>query len=121
MLKVYSSEINIFFIKNGDNHGELLRINRGCKKRLNLYKVLQDKSPSELSKLNVAFVSIQLKKNEEAKILLDSIHSPLLEQRKYLFYGTMAEYFKNTDQIGLAIGSLNSALAIVNITAEKNT
>ncbi len=89
-------------------------------KILALLKILIKKTPSPLTKLNTAFVLIQLKNFEEAKHILDSINPNILEQRKYLFYGTKAEYFQNTGDLPRAIECLMEAISSVTNESEKN-
>ncbi|WP_339715509.1 sigma-70 family RNA polymerase sigma factor [uncultured Kriegella sp.] len=83
------------------------------------YQSLDKLQNSSFTSLNIAIVLLQLQRNDEALKVLSEIDPDQLEQRAYLFYGTQAEYYKNTNEIGKAIDSLDKALQMVSNSSEK--
>lgn len=86
---------------------------------LHLYKCLYAIQHDPLIQLNVAIVLIQLERNEEALFLLKEIKPEVLEQRSYLYYGVMSEYYKNIGHIQEALSFLDQALENVSNEVEK--
>ncbi|UWX54090.1 sigma-70 family RNA polymerase sigma factor [Maribacter litopenaei] len=86
---------------------------------LQLYKTLYNFNNSPYTLLNQSIVLIQLSKTKEARELLDNINPDKLEQRSYLYYGTMAEcYFLEKDYIQ-ALSFINEALKKVLNKSER--
>lgn len=88
-------------------------------KILALYRILEEKNSSTLSVLNVAFVLLQMERNDEALKKLESINPDKLEQRSYLYYGTKAEYYTRIGENRKAIECLDIAIESANNQAEK--
>ena len=83
------------------------------------YERLYELQPHSLSLLNKAFVFIQLERFEEAKATLDGLEMKDLEQRAYLYYGTLAEYYIQLGQKEQALTAIDQAIAAVTNKAEK--
>ena len=82
-------------------------------KILKYNKILHENYPSNYTALNLAVVYLQLHKPEEAKKIIDNIDFLKLENRVYLYYGIIAEYY-------LAIGNQKLADDFLDLTI-KNT
>lgn len=67
---------------------------------LTWYSKLYELQPSSFALLNMAIVHLQMNALNEAKEILDDLESDALGQRKYLYWGSLAEYFvKRGDNI----------------------
>jgi len=88
-------------------------------KILQYYQQLYTLYKTPFTALNMAIVYLQLHKNNEALNLLQSFKPEELEQRSYLYYGAMAEYYYNIKDRFKAIENLDIALAMVTNKAEK--
>lgn len=86
---------------------------------LKLHTQLLSLNSSPLSTLNIAVAYLQLKKPEKAYELLQTIKAPELNQRAYLYYGTLAEYYLYIGAVNKAITQLDLALNEVKNDAEK--
>ena len=75
--------------------------------------------PGAVTELQIAVVQLQREKFEEAFELLSNINPSDLEQRVYLYYGSLAEYYKRTGRTEEALKSLDDALETVRNDAEK--
>ncbi len=69
------------------------------------------------SKLNAAVVKMELQDFTKAKILLDEISPDSLEQRNYLYYTTLAEWYNRQELHSMALQQLN--IALNNVSNEK--
>ena len=85
----------------------------------NFYEQLYGLQPSAFNLLNIAFVKMQLGELEQAFEILMNMHPKNLEQRAYLFHGTIAEYHLLKNEKEKAIASLNEALKLVKNEAER--
>lgn len=88
-------------------------------KILGWYKQLDDLQSSEVSRLNLAIVNIQLGELTLSREILDQINIDDLGQRAYLFYGCEAEYYKRKDNIVKAQLCLEQAIDKVSNELEK--
>ena len=88
-------------------------------KILSLYTALYDFQPNSMTALNIAMVHILLNQNEKAIQILEQIKPKNLEQKSYLYYGVMAEYYQNLAMPEKANDCLNEALERVNNDTEK--
>lgn len=70
--------------------------------------------------LNKVIVLLQLQNLTEAYELLMKIEPNALEQRAYLYFGTLAEYHISTKETGKAISALEKAILLVSNAAEKS-
>lgn len=80
---------------------------------------LHEIQPTPLTATNMAFVLLQLGQSEEAFRVLKSVNPGKLEQREYLYYGTMAEYYARIGSPKDAVAYLDKAVALVNNESEK--
>ncbi|MEM7185530.1 MAG: sigma-70 family RNA polymerase sigma factor [Bacteroidota bacterium] len=76
-------------------------------------------APGVITSLQLAVVLLQCERWEEALELLESIDPKALEQRSYLYFGSLAEYHLKTGNSTLAIDCLDEALETVQNEAEK--
>lgn len=86
---------------------------------LGFYDQLYKLQYSAFALLNKAIVLIQLERWEEATAVLDEIAPDELEQRAYLYHGTLAELFTQTNQKELALEQYDKAIALVTNEAES--
>ena len=89
------------------------------RKILGWYKKLAELQPSEVARLNMAIVYIQLGELARAREILDRINIIELGQRVYLFYGCLAEYHKRKDNIAEARLCLDEAIVKVSNELER--
>ena len=89
-------------------------------KILNWTVQLYNLQPSALTATSKAFVLLQLNRHDKAYGIINTIDPLRLEQRAYLYYGTMAEYFVKTNDISKAKNYLEKAMNLVTNSAEKN-
>ena len=75
--------------------------------------------PGAVTKLQLAVVQLQREKFEDAFEMLSNIDPSDLEQRVYLYYGSLSEYYKKTGRTEEALKSLENALETVRNEAEK--
>ena len=75
--------------------------------------------PDPMTALNMALVCLQLGELEEADEILRGIEPATLQQRSYLYYGTMAEYYQLKGEWKKAISCLDLALGAVKNEQEK--
>ncbi|MEC3907131.1 sigma-70 family RNA polymerase sigma factor [Tamlana sp. 2201CG12-4] len=83
------------------------------------YQCLNKLQPMPSHVLTMAVVCIQMQDFKMAKVYLDDIKQEDFEQRAYLYYGTMADYFTGTHNLKKAITYLNLALKTVHNTLER--
>ncbi len=88
-------------------------------KILEFYDQLYLHQKSAFTLLSKSIVLLQLEKWQAAKKILDDIAPSDLEQRAYLYHGTMAEYFVKTNQKEMAIQQYDKAIELVTNEAEK--
>lgn len=86
----------------------------------NYYKNMDSIYPMALTRLNMAIVNLQRHKHQDALDLLLSINPNDLEQREYLYYGTMADYNLSIGDKKTAVQHFNNAIKTVNNEAEKD-
>ncbi len=86
---------------------------------LKWYRQMYQLRPSALTALNMIVVYLQLGDLEMAKEMFNKIEPSSLEQRSYLYYGTMAEYHVRTHETDKAVACLELALSTVKNEAEK--
>ncbi len=89
------------------------------KKILQYYQQLYELQPSDLYLMNLAYVYVRLNNATEASTILKKIQPATLEQRSYLYYGTVAELHLLKKEIQKALESLDKAIALVKNEAEK--
>ena len=75
--------------------------------------------PDPMTALNMALVHLQLGELQAAEALFRKIEPASLEQRSYLYYGTMAEYYLMRNEIKQALSCLELALGTVKNESEK--
>ena len=83
------------------------------------YEQLQHVHPSPLNILNLAVIHLQLKEFNLALQLLESVSPNVLEQRAYLYYGLMAEYFHHVDDDAEAVHYLEKAIKMATNNSEQ--
>ncbi len=83
------------------------------------YERLYEIQPAPITLLNIAVVQLQLSNFKAAKDLLAQIVPSKLEQRAYLYHGTLAEYYNKTNDPKKAIDSIDKALELVKNDSEK--
>ena len=86
---------------------------------LKWYRQMYQLRPDPMTALNMALVCLQQKAMEEADEILRGIEPASLQQRSYLYYGTMAEYYQLKGERKKAISCLNLALGAVKNEQEK--
>ena len=84
------------------------------------YERLQDLQPMPITVLNMAVVQIQRNAFDEAFKLLQQITPDSLEQRAYLYHGSMAEFYWHKKMYSEAHKCLDSALSLVTNQFEKD-
>ncbi len=89
------------------------------KEILKHYKQLYQLHKTPFTALNMAIVYLQLQRNKEALAILKEINPKHLEQRKYLYFATMGEYYQNCNAFLKAIDCIDEALTVVTNDAEK--
>ncbi len=80
------------------------------RKILYWYQCLHKLQPMPTHLLTMAVVCMQMQDFKTAKTYLDRIKPEDLEQRSYLLYGTLSDYYCVTQQTDLAIKYINKAL-----------
>lgn len=83
------------------------------------YDELNSIAPSPINLLNQSIAHLQLSNHQEAFDLLQKIKPEHLEQRAYLYYGTLAEYYRTIGDSVSAIKNIDLALSIVTNESEK--
>lgn len=86
---------------------------------LRWYKELHVLRPSPFSLMNMAIAELERGEANNCKDLLDKVEVDGLEQRAYLFYGLLAEYYERTGDSSMAVENLNLAIERVQNKAEK--
>lgn len=86
---------------------------------LKWYQQMYQLRPDPMTALNMAVVHLQLKDVRAAEELFRGIDPASLEQRSYLYYGTMAEYYLMSDETEKALSCLELALGTVKNEMEK--
>lgn len=84
------------------------------------YEAIDYLQPTPSTQLNRAMVYIQMHEFDTARALLDRLDPTTLGQRRYLYHGCFAEYFTETDQLQLALSSLEESIHFVSNELEKN-
>lgn len=87
---------------------------------LALYKKLQEHNPSELGRLNIIIVLIQLKKFDLVGGELPLIDESKLNQRAYLLWATWADFHYRTGDKESALRYMDKAIETVNNELERN-
>lgn len=80
---------------------------------------LLEHHPSDLVRLNLAVVCLKCDGPDAAKQHLEAVDPAALEQRRYLYHGTWAEYWEACGSPEKAIGALEQALACVSNESER--
>ena len=83
-------------------------------KVLKSYEILHDHNPTDYSAMNLAIVLLQLGQCKEAEKILKEINPQQLENRAYLYYGVMAEYY-------IAIDNKKKALELLELTLKHTS
>ncbi len=83
------------------------------------YEKLYALQPLPMTLLNMAIVQLQRNEFESAFLLLQKIKPTDLEQRAYLFYGSLAEYFIKKQDYNNAITNIDKAIELVKNESEK--
>ncbi|AVI52226.1 sigma factor, ECF subfamily protein [Pukyongia salina] len=86
---------------------------------LKWYRQMYQLRPDPMTALNMALVHLQLGELQAAEALFRKIEPASLEQRSYLYYGTMAEYYLMRNEIKQALSCLELALGTVKNESEK--
>lgn len=84
------------------------------------YERIEEYMPNANVGLSKALVYIQMKKFDEAKNELNKINVKELNQRKYLYHGTMSEYFMELADFKSALNEINIAIELCNNKLELN-
>jgi len=87
---------------------------------LELYEKLHALQPTPFTQLTMAVVHIQLKNYEKSYNLLVNVIPETLEQRQYLYYGTMANYYKHVGKQEQALRCYDKALDTITNELERN-
>lgn len=80
---------------------------------------LYDINPSSLTRLNIAVVKLQLGELEAAFQAVKDLSISSLEQRAYLYYAFLSEYYVQKGQMELAHQAIDTALLQVSNKIEK--
>ncbi|QHI38470.1 ECF RNA polymerase sigma factor SigE [Kordia antarctica] len=83
------------------------------------YEFLYEMQPIPIHVLTMAVVCLQDSKFAKAKNYLDQLEASDFEQRSYLYYGTLSDYYHSTENIEKAIIHLDLALKTVTNSLEK--
>jgi len=86
---------------------------------LNWYERLQELNPSQLNLMNIALVYLEMGNTDAAKRLLDRLEPDQLEQRTYLYYGLLAEYYFLVNKYDYALQNISKAIDLVSNESEK--
>jgi len=89
-------------------------------KILGYYEKLYQLQPSPMTLLNMAIIELQRKKLENVNTLLQKINPKELEQRAYLYYGTLAEFFIEKNDKENALLNYDKAISLVKNNSEKD-
>ncbi len=84
------------------------------------YERLYEMQASPFTLLNLVVVQLQRGEYDIASELLEKVDPNELEQRAYLYYGSLAEFFIKKGEGERAIESINTALKLVVNDAERN-
>jgi len=90
------------------------------KKILNWYEYLNALKPMPTHLLTMAVVCLQIKDYTNAKIYLQKVNPEYFEQRAYLYYGALADYYTATKNVQKAIKNIDIAIEMVNNKLEKD-
>ncbi len=83
------------------------------------YEALYHLQPMPTHALTMAVVCLQNNDHSKAKYYLDKVSSEDFEQRSYLYYGTLSDYYRAIGDTAKALKYINLALDCVNNTLEK--
>lgn len=83
------------------------------------YECLYDMQPIPIHVLTMAVVCLQNKDITKAKHYLDQLKASDLEQRSYLYYGTLSDYYSAQEKFEKAIRNIDLALENVTNSLEK--
>lgn len=86
---------------------------------LKWYQQLEELSPSPFNLLNMAVVNLQRQDYPAAHNVLQQLDEDQLEQRKYLYYGCWAEYYKKIEDFAKAIEQYDVAIRLVSEDLER--
>ncbi len=86
---------------------------------LRWYTQLNVIQPSAFNLLNMAIAELERGEPEECKSLLDQVDAEALEQRAYLYYGLLAEYFERIGDEAQALLNITKAIDLVQNESEK--
>jgi len=89
-------------------------------KILHWYQQLEILSPSPFNQLNQAIILLQLNRLKDAESMMSDLSPSSLEQRAYLYYGTLGEIHNASKRYLEAIEAIDTALTLVNNLAERN-
>lgn len=92
--------------------------NTNWKQIVSYYDQMIGIMPSENFALSKAIALIQMNALEEAKTILDTIQPESMNQRKYLLYGAMAEYYVKNNEPDKAIIEVDKAIQACSSTLE---
>ncbi|MCK0109147.1 sigma-70 family RNA polymerase sigma factor [Flavobacteriaceae bacterium S0825] len=84
------------------------------------YQKLHDLKPMPSHILTMAVVCMQQQDYITAKTYLDQISPDDFQQRAYLYYGTLSDYYINANQLEKALIQIDKALATVTNLLEKD-
>ncbi|MGC6432327.1 MAG: RNA polymerase sigma factor [Jejuia sp.] len=90
------------------------------KKILHWYQCLQTLQPMPSHLLTMAVICLQTKDHKLAKAYLSQLKPEDFEQRVYLYYGTLADFYNATSQTERALKYINLALDYVTNDLEKS-
>lgn len=86
---------------------------------LRWYTMLYEIHPSDFTRLNMAMAQLQRGEPTECKTLLDNIDPQTLEQRAYLYYGLLAEYYYNQGDRAKCLQNIDQAIQLVQNQSER--
>jgi RNA polymerase sigma-70 factor (ECF subfamily) len=81
--------------------------------------MVEELDPFPFNLLNMAVVNLQQANFSAARKLLEELDEGQIEQRKYLYHGCWAEYYKRTGDAAEAIHQYDLAISMVLINLEK--
>ena len=87
---------------------------------LRWYTMLYQLHPSDFTRLNMAMVQLQRGEAAECKKLLDAIDPQNLEQRAYLYYGLLAEYYHKQGEKEKCLQNIDRAIGLVQNQSERD-
>lgn len=86
---------------------------------IELYHQLQELQPNNSNLLAIAIIHLQKNDLIKAKLLIDEVNADKLEQRAYLYYGCLFDYYTKSGNSQKALDSINKAIEMSSNSLEK--